>query len=378
MSTTAIQNGKAESGLSDFFKDNQSPTFAKIGLYGAAGTGKSRGAVEIAIGLYKKYKLNKPVVYFDTENGSDYLRGFFEKEKIQFFVKKSRTFNDLMAAVELAEKNACILIIDSITHVWRELTGSYLAQFNKDRYNKLVSKTNEAFAKQSFKPAIQLEFQHWNVIKPTWAKFTDKYLNSAIHMIVCGRAGDVYDFQENENGRKELIKSGTRMATEKELSYEPSLLIELQRRNTDGQDKLIAFIEKDRTDTINGKEFELLKFNDLLPHFEFLKIGKIQSSIDLYKNESGNLFEGKTLNPEDEWAQERRKRTEYAEEIKGLLNLHYPGMDMASKQTKLKLYEENFGTLSESKIENTDSKTLENGLKKLRAALKELQKPVEA
>jgi len=372
--TKAVVNGqtKEQSKLSSFFGDTQTPTFAKIGMYGSAGTGKSRGAVEIAIGMFKKYNLKKPIVYFDTENGSDYLRGFFEKENIPFFVKKSRTFKDLMEAVSIAEKEASILIVDSITHVWRELTGSYLAQYNRERFKKLCDKTGEERAKELFKPAIQLEFQHWNVIKPRWAKFTDAYLNSNIHMIVCGRAGDIYDYQENENGKKELIKSGSRMATEKELSYEPSLLIELQRRNVNGEEQLIAIVEKDRSDTINGKEFNLLKFNDVLPHFEFLKIGKQNKNIDMYQNESGGLFEGQTMNPEDDWAIEKRKRAELTEEIKGLLFMKIPGMDQDSKKKRLELYEKHFGTVSETKIENTNSETLAKNLVKLRVELQSI------
>lgn len=376
METATKSNGVAKTDspnlLSSFFTDNQNPAFAKIGIYGAAGTGKSRGATELAIGMHLKYDLKKPIVYFDTENGSDYLRGFFEKARIPFFVKKSRTFKDLMDAVVLAEKEASILIIDSITHVWRELTGSYLAQFNKERFKKLCDKMGEERAKEYFKPAIQLQFEHWNVIKPRWAKFTDAYLNSKIHMIVCGRAGDVYDYQENENGKKELIKSGSRMATEKELSYEPSLLIELQRRNQNGEDKLIAFIEKDRTDTINGKEFELLKFKDIIPHLEFMKIGSTQKTVDMYKNDSANLFEDQTMNPEDEWAIEKRKREELSEEIKAFLFLKFPGRGDEAKAERLKLYEKHFGTLSESKIENTHSEKLINGLKNLREELKSI------
>ena len=89
---------------------------------------------------------------------------------------------------------------------------------------------------------------HYTKLYEMWAKFTDSFLNSSLHMIVCGRAGDMYEYQENENGKKELIKSGTRMATEKELSYEPSLLIEMQRKIIDGKERLFAFVEKDRSD----------------------------------------------------------------------------------------------------------------------------------
>lgn len=344
--------------LENFFCDNDAPTFAKVGIYGAAGTGKTRVAYEIASGLYKEKKFNKPIVFFDTEKGSDWILPLFEKDGIKCHVKKSRTFNDLMTAVDLAEKHASILIIDSISHVWRELTQSYLEQHNLDRKNLLIKKYGQNWVDKNFKPAIQLEFQHWGQIKPTWGKFTEKYLNSNLHVIVCGRAGDLYEYIENENGKKELIKSGTRMATEKELSYEPSLLIELQRRYIDNKDRLFAVIEKDRSDTINAKEFELVKYSDLKPHFDFINIGSVSKNVDFNSNKSTNLFAGATINPEDEFAAEKRKRVEYYEELMGLIDLKMPGRDDKTKQEKLKLLEQFFGTYSKTKIENMSSEKL--------------------
>lgn len=356
--------------LNTFFSDNDAPAFAKVGLYGAAGTGKTRTAFEISVGLIKEYSLKKPVVFFDTEKGSDWVLPLFKKAGIECFVKKSRTFNDLLKAVEIAEKEASIMIVDSISHVWRELTQSFLDQYNKDRRNNLEKKYSKDWVEKNFKNAIQLEFQHWNVIKPMWGKFTEKYLNSQLHMIVCGRAGDMYEYQENENGKKELIKSGTRMATEKELSYEPSLLIELQRRQIGGSDKLFAVIEKDRSDSINGKEFELVKYSDLKPHFDFINIGKKEKEVNFTKNNSTTLFEGNTMNPEDEFAAEKRKRTELSEEIKGLLELSIPGTTNEAKSKKNSIINDVFKTLSWSKVENMSSDKLIEGLNKIREILK--------
>jgi hypothetical protein len=123
-----------------------------------------------------------------------------------------------MAFTEEAKDVASVIIVDSITHVWRDLQESYLARINDDRkrYKKY--------------PLASLEFQHWGPIKRMWGEFTDLFLSSRAHMIVCGRAGNVYEYQEKDDGsgKKELITIGTKMATEKELGYEPSLLIEMQ------------------------------------------------------------------------------------------------------------------------------------------------------
>jgi hypothetical protein len=354
--------------LMSFASDNDAPTYAKIGIYGAAGTGKTRVAYEIASGLIKDKKLTKPVAFFDTEKGSDWVLPLFQKAGIKCAVKKSRTFSDLMIMVDLAEKEASVLIIDSVSHVWRELCQSYLDQYNKDRYDAMAKK-NKDWADKNFRKTNKLEFQHWNVLKPMWGTFTEKFSNSNLHIIVNGRVGAMYEYQENEHGKKELIQSGTRMATEKELSYEPSLLIELIRKHIDGQDKLFAIIEKDRSDTINGKEFELMTYKDIKPHVDFINIGGNVKSVDFNKNSSSILFEGNTIEPQDEFAAEKRQREIYCEEIKGFLELKYPGTSAEMKQKKNELINETFQTLSWTKVENTPSEVLRKGLEKLKMQL---------
>lgn len=357
--------------LMNFASDNDAPTFAKIGIYGAAGTGKTRAAYEIAKGLIKDKGLEKPVAFFDTEKGSDWILPLFKADGIQCAVKKSRTFKDLMTMIELAEKEASILIVDSISHVWRELQQSFLEQHNRDRFDMMCRKGSKEWAEKNFRPANKLEFQHWNVIKPTWARFTDKYLNSNLHIIVNGRAGTMYEYQENESGKKELIQSGTRMATEKELSYEPSLLIELIRKQLNGKESLFAVIEKDRSDTINGKEFELMTYKDIKPHIDFINIGGTGKTVDFNKNGSGKMFEGNTIEPQDEFASEKREREIACEEIKGFLELKFPGTGAEAKKQKNELINEMFKTLSWTKVENMPSGTLKEGLKKLREKLQE-------
>src|SRR5690348_16058087 len=94
--------------------------FAKVGIYGTAGSGKTRTASEIAIGLVKYSKLTKPVAFFDTEPAASYVIPLFEKAGIEFLVyDESRAFKDLMAFTEEAKEACSVIIIDSITHIWR-------------------------------------------------------------------------------------------------------------------------------------------------------------------------------------------------------------------------------------------------------------------
>src|SRR5688572_1687257 len=232
--------------------------FAKVGLYGTAGSGKTRTASEIAIGLHKAIGSKKPIAAFDTEPAFSFVLPLFQSAGIELLVAdESRALKDLMTFMDEAEAACDIVIIDSITHVWRDAQESFLAKINEGR------------ARQNKRPLASLEFQHWRPIKAAWADFTDRFLSSKLHVIVCGRAGSIYEYQDKDDGsgKKELITTGTRMATEKELGYEPSLLIEMIADRDNGKIVNVALIQKDRTDTINGQEIPYPNFEKLGGHF---------------------------------------------------------------------------------------------------------------
>lgn len=48
--------------------------YGKVGIYGTAGSGKTRTASEIAIGLHKAIGSTKPVVAFDTEPAFSFVQ----------------------------------------------------------------------------------------------------------------------------------------------------------------------------------------------------------------------------------------------------------------------------------------------------------------
>lgn len=314
--------------------------YAKVGLYGGSGSGKSRTAAEIAIGLHKYAGCAKPVAMFDTEPGASFLIPLFEKAGIDFMVyDESRAFSDLMKWMEEATAECSILIVDSITHVWRDLQESFLARINDQRrnYNK--------------RALTSLEFQHWGPIKREWGEFTDAFLSSKVHMIVCGRAGNVYEYQEKDDGsgKKELITVGTKMATEKELGYEPSLLIEMEIRHDQGEIINTAIIQKDRADRLNGKEIAKPNFEKLQPHFEALCIGGAHFG-SMAQRDSRERF---TETGEDSWGAELRRKEVALDEIKEEILRHLGhGMDAGTKAAKSQLLEDIAGTRSWAKLES--------------------------
>lgn len=333
--------------------------YAKIGLYGTAGSGKTRTATEIAIGLHKAIGSTKPVVVFDTEPAFSFVLPLFQKAGIELLVAdESRALADLMKFMDEAEKVSDIAIVDSITHVWRDAQESYLARINNGR------------KRQNKRPIAGLEFQHWRPIKAAWAEFTDRFLSSKMHMIVCGRAGSVYEYQEKDDGsgKKELITVGTRMATEKELGYEPSLLVEMVADREDGKLINTAIIQKDRSDTLNGAELRRPTYKSFEPHFNALNIGG--SHFDsMQARDSQEMYEDAD---ESGWDKEKQQRQIWSEEIMGLLTKRWPGQTAAEKASKASALEAVFQTRSWTKVENTNSNDLQAGYHELRRYLGEI------
>jgi hypothetical protein len=330
--------------------------YAKVGLYGTAGSGKTRTATEIAIGLHKAIGSTKPIAAFDTEPAFSFVLPLFRGAGIELLVAdESRALKDLMAFMDEAEKACDIAIIDSITHVWRDAQESFLAKINEGR------------ARQNKRPLASLEFQHWRPIKTAWAEFTDRFLSSRLHVIVCGRAGSIYEYQDKDDGsgKKELITTGTRMATEKELGYEPSLLIEMIADRDAGKLVNVALVQKDRTDTINGQEIPYPNFEKLRPHFDALNLGGEHHG-SMQRRDSKDLY---TETGDDTWSAEQRQRAIWSEEVLGLLQKYFPSQSAEDKKQRLDLMEQFFGTRSWTKVENTPSEQLKEGFHGLREFL---------
>lgn len=333
--------------------------FAKVGIYGEAGSGKTYTAAQIAIGLHKYAKCTKPVGFFDTEPAASYIIPLFREAGIEFLVyDESRALKDLMSFTDEAEQECSIIIADSITHVWRDAQDSFLARMNEQR----------KAANPRAKPIYQLEFHHWKPIKASWQAFTDRFLSSKVHYIVCGRAGSIYEYQKNEeSGKMELITVGTKMATEKELGYEPSLLIEMVKHRENGRIINRALVEKDRTNRINGAEIDRPSFESFLPHFEFLNIGgEHHTSMNL--RDSKEMFDVDTNG--QGWDYEKRQREIWEEEIKGLLIKYgLDGTGADAKKKRMDLLERVFGTMSWTAITEKRSDSLMAGYEQIKEIL---------
>lgn len=323
--------------------------YAKVGIQGFAGTGKTYTAAKMVTGLYKllqeKVKEKRPIAFLDTETGSDFVLPMFKKEGIEVVTAKTRSFKDLKDITKEAESNCSILIIDSITHFWNELLESYMKKLKRRR----------------------LQFQDWNSIKPEWREFTDLYINTNLHIIMCGRAGYTYDYFEDESGHKELQKTGTKMKAETEMGFEPSFLMEMELVANEKQKKTIhrAYILKDRSDLLDGKWFDNPTFKDFKPFIDFLNIGGEHLGVETDRN-SQELFnnDGKS-----NWAIEKKQKEIILEETTAELTKYFPGNTGKDKVSKIKILEHIFGTSSWEAIKEKKLEILNKNLQDLMTLL---------
>lgn len=342
--------------------------YLKAGLLGFPKSGKTYTATLLAIGTRKFFGASAPIAFFDTEGGSEYVAEMIARGTGASPIGlRSRSFQDLMAVAKECEQGAAsILLVDSITHVWRELCDAYLAQ------------VNEQLARKSRPKRTRLEFQDWNQIKAAWAQWTDWYLNSKLHCVIVGRAGWEYEFEKNEDtGKKELIKSGIKMKVESEFGFEPSLLVEMDRQQIDdgGKTRLVhaATVLGDRFGVIDGRQCNDPTFDFFLPHVQKLKPGTHAPIDTAVKTDVGIDEDGDAA-----WHKERRDRAILCEEIQGELVNAHPGQTAPEKKAKIDLIWEFFKTRSWTQVENLDSRTLRAGLVRLRERLHGTQAPEQA
>lgn len=334
------------------FKAHETTTsFAKVGLMGFAGSGKSYTATEIAIGLHKMTvdagiaKADDPINWIDTETGSDWLADRFRAEGINFQSAKTRAFTDLLTSVRESQH---ILIIDSITHFWRELCESWAKRKKKKR----------------------LSFGDWVGVKERWGEFTDAFVNSPCNIIMCGRAGYEYDMFKDSDDEWQIKKSGIKMSTEKETGFEPSLLVRMDRRQIETdttagyQLSHTAVVLKDRSTVLDGKVCDNPTFEFFRPHFEVINLGGKHLGVDLTRTSESSI---EAPDADGKYLKDRCEAI--LDDIQGTIVKHFPGQTKEDKKSKIELMEKHFGHPGWTAITHLGENELREGLATLRQEL---------
>jgi len=251
-----------------------------------------------------------------------------------------------MTGLEEAVKGGNIFLIDSVTHFWQELMFTYMKQ----------------------KGLTRLNINHIGNIKKEWKPFPDLYLNSPIHSILCGRAGFEWGYAEDDEGNKQLTKTGTKMKVEGDFGYEPTLLIEMEQIRADKDKAGSTFInrawvikDKFSSSGLQGQHFDMPTFDDFLPHISRLNINGKPPGIDM-KTTSADIIESPDRSREYMYKQ----RDIFIEELKNELTLKFNSRTDDGKKEALKFLQETFNTTSMTAISSLDNVPIKTGLDKLK------------
>jgi len=315
--------------------------FIKASFGGFQGAGKTRTATEFIIGAYKDLQCSKPILIIDNEKGSRFLIPIFKKAGIEAIAKDTSSLADVMQSFEYLQRNEIgFLFIDSLTKVYYKFVKDY--------------KTKN---KKSF-----MTLQDWGKILPAWQEeFSDRFVNAEGNIVFTGRGGFEYEKEEdtkdeegNVTEKGQFVKSGFKMKIAGETPYETDLNVwmQLEKELKEGKphQSNVAYILKDRSDTINGKIFEMPKYKQFKPIINFilgLPVGEVaQESLNQ------NLTPG---SDKDYYERQLQKKIEN-EKIESLFELNNLGSPRSAEEKKLKtmIIQKIFGTTSKTEIEKME------------------------
>ena len=243
-----------------FVKAVREKVYLKALLTGPSGSGKSWSALELATGIARK--CGSDIAYIGTEGDRDKLYAqkkskhgdyTFEYDLLQL-TDPFNTDKYIAAINEAIDAGYKIIIVDSLSAEW---------QWMNDVHNKMPGNS----------------FTNWGKLKPKHRELVDKILAAPAHIICCARGKDEWTM-EDKNGKQVPKKVGLGSQTDKDISYEMMLSIQID------QDTHIAHADKDNTglwDVITSKDGEELYTwceNGKVPEPKAPEIQKDVSSTD--------------------------------------------------------------------------------------------------
>lgn len=201
----------------------------RLALIGVSGSGKSRGAINIAAGLGGKF------VIIDTERKSADLYAHLTEFDV-LNLERPFTPEKYIQAIEYCEKQGYnTIIIDSLSHAWAGEGGLLDMQDAATQ----ASKTKNSYTA-------------WKEVTPWYNRLVDTILQSNAHIIATMRVKTHYEVV-NDNGKARPIKVGLAPIQREGLDYEFTVVLDLDK------DSKFYSSSKDRTQLFEGKHEQLTK-----------------------------------------------------------------------------------------------------------------------
>ena len=208
--------------MSVFRKAERRKAKLRLAITGPAGSGKTYGALLIALGLEGK------IAVIDTENGSANLYAHLGDFDTCQLTPPFDPRKYIQTIHEAENEGYNVIIIDSLSHEWAGEGGSLSLQ-GKIANTKYRGNTYAA----------------WRDVTPLHDALIQTILASPCHIIATMRSKTDY---ANDNGKP--IKVGLAPVQRDGMDYEFSLVFDLNNEHT-------VTVSKDRTSLFDGQSFSL-------------------------------------------------------------------------------------------------------------------------
>ena len=209
-----------------FAKAERTRLYLRCALFGPSGSGKTMTALRMAKGIAEKMETSVAVIDTEARSASKYADRFsFEVDNLQ----KKAIDNYLASMNEAREAGYKVLVIDSLSHAWRELTEEV------DRITQASNSKNSILS--------------WGKVGPKQKRLIEAILNYPGHIIVTMRSKTEWVIGEGKNGRSAPEKLGLAPEQGKGIEYEFDLLVEMNQNHH-------ATITKDRTGKYQDETIE--------------------------------------------------------------------------------------------------------------------------
>ncbi len=211
-----------------FHKAEKRKAKLRLGITGPAGSGKTYGALLVAMGLGGKIAL------IDTENGSGDLYSDLGEYYVEP-IEAPYTVQKYLAAINAAEQAGFdVLIIDSLSHAWAGEGGLL------DQQGKIADSGRGN------------SYTAWRQVTPWHNKLVEAILTSKCHIIATMRSKTEYIQEQNDKGKTVIRKVGLAPVQRDGMEYEFGIVFDLSATHT-------ASVSKDRTSLFDGQVFTLSK-----------------------------------------------------------------------------------------------------------------------
>ena len=209
-----------------FKQAERTQLYLRCAIFGPSGSGKTMTALRMAKGIAGKLDGRVAVIDTEARSASKYA------DRISFDVDdlSRKTIDDYINAMnEAAKAGYKVLVIDSLSHAWRELTDEV------DRITQASNSKNSVLS--------------WGKVSPKQKRFIDAILNYPGHIIGTMRSKTEWVIGEGKNGKTAPEKLGLAPEQGKGIEYEFDLLLELNQQH-------VATITKDRTGKFQDESIE--------------------------------------------------------------------------------------------------------------------------